>query len=127
MLNTRTLLMVTALLELATGAALLIVPALTAVLLLGEALTSSAALVVARVAGIALISIAIACWMARNDNRQAQSGQVAGMLIYNFAVPIVLIHGWFASGFEGFGLWPASVLHALLAIWCVVCLRPIRG
>jgi hypothetical protein len=125
--NTKALLIVTALIEVGTGAALLAVPSMTTTLLLGVGLTLPPALVVARVAGLALISISVACWLARNGDRSAQSGQVVAMLVYNLAVPIVLIHGWLASGFEGLGLWPASVLHTALAIWCGVCLRPIRS
>jgi hypothetical protein len=47
--------------EAATGLALLIVPSLFGRLLLGEELTGIA-ISVARVAGIALIALGIACW-----------------------------------------------------------------
>ena len=47
--------------EAATGLALLIAPSLVVQLLLGEQLTG-VAIPVARVAGIALIGLAIACW-----------------------------------------------------------------
>lgn len=45
----------------ATGLALLIVPSLVAKLLLGAEL-SGIAVIVARVAGIALVSLSVACW-----------------------------------------------------------------
>jgi hypothetical protein len=47
--------------EAATGLALLVVPLLVGQLLLGQDLTG-AAMPVARVAGIALIALGIACW-----------------------------------------------------------------
>jgi hypothetical protein len=47
--------------EAATGLGLLIVPSLVVQLLLGEQLTG-VAIPVARVAGIALIGLGIACW-----------------------------------------------------------------
>ena len=47
--------------EAATGMALLIVPSLVGQLLLGEDLTGIA-IAVARVAGIALIGLGVACW-----------------------------------------------------------------
>ncbi|MGE5203539.1 MAG: hypothetical protein ACM3O6_15890 [Acidobacteriota bacterium] len=47
--------------EVATGLALLIVPSLVGRLLLGEDLTGIA-IPVARVAGIGLIALGIACW-----------------------------------------------------------------
>jgi hypothetical protein len=45
------------------------------------------------------------------------------MLIYNLTVPVLLLHGYAASELAGIALWPAIVLHTLLAIWCIVCLR----
>lgn len=125
-MSTKALLIVTALIEMGTGVALLVVPSLTAELLLGEGLSAPPALVVARVAGVALISVGVACWLGRHAERHAQSGLVAGLLIYNLGVPIVLIHGWIASALEGLGLWPASALHTGLAVWCALCLRPSR-
>jgi len=120
--STKALLIVTALIEAGTGAMLLAAPSLMANVLLGDELTTSQSLVVARIAGLALISISIGCWLVRNGDRHAQAGQVAAIMIYNLAVPIVLMHAWIAWSVEGPGLWPASILHAGLAIWCLVCL-----
>ena len=49
--------------EVATGLALMIAPSLVGRLLLGEELTGIA-IPVARVAGIALIALGVACWPA---------------------------------------------------------------
>jgi hypothetical protein len=124
--STLALLIVTALLEFATGVALLIVPSLVAELLLGDGLTAPPAIVVARVAGVALVSVGVGCWFGRNGERVAQSCLVAGMLIYNLGVPILLLHARIAWSLEGWGLWPAVLLHGGLAAWCIACLRPIR-
>jgi hypothetical protein len=124
--STKALLIVTALIEVGAGVALVVVPSLAADLLLGEGLSSPQALVVARVAGAALISVGVACWLGSNGERRAQTGLVTGMLIYNLAVLIVLVHAWLAWALKGIGLWPAVLLHAVLGLWCVVCLRPIR-
>jgi hypothetical protein len=105
---------VTTTLEAGAGAALLFAPSWSSEFLLGEGLTSPAALAVARIGGAALLSIAVACGLER---------QVAGLLVYNLAVPIVLVHARFASHLEGLGLWPACVLHAGLAVWCAFELR----
>jgi len=54
-------LILTAVAEVATGVALLIVPSLVGRLLFGEELTG-VAIPVARVTGIALIALGVACW-----------------------------------------------------------------
>jgi len=43
--------------------------------------------------------------------------------VYNAAVPIVLTYTAKVDGTRAIGLWPAVVLHSLLAIWCIASLR----
>jgi hypothetical protein len=90
--------------EAATGVALLLVPSLVGHLLLGEELTGIA-IPVARVAGIALIALGVACWPGPPR---------VGMLIYSAAVTLYLAHVGFAGGWTGILLWPAVVLHVIL-------------
>ena len=117
------LLIVTAVLEAATGLALVLSPSMPASLLLGASLDTPG-LVVARVAGAALLALATACWLARNDpESRAASGLIAALLLYNVAVVTVLVHADTGLGLSGIGLWPTVVLHAALAVWCIACLR----
>ena len=125
-MNTRTLLIVTAFIEAGAGGALLLVPSMAVEFLLGEGLTSPQALVVARIGGAALISVGVACWLGRTGERRWQSGLVRGMVIYNFAVPLLLLQSWIASGPGGIGLWPAVVLHTGLGVWCSTCFGQVR-
>jgi hypothetical protein len=90
--------------EAATGLALLIVPSLVAWLLLGEKLTG-VAIPVARVAGIALIALGIACW---------PGPPIVGMLTYIGSVTLYLAYLGIAGGLAGVLLWPAVGLHAIL-------------
>jgi hypothetical protein len=90
--------------EAVTGLALLIVPPLVGQLLLGEALTGVAT-PVARVAGIALMALGIACW---------PGPPLVGMLIYSTLVTLYLGYLGFAGGVTGVFLWPAVVLHVIL-------------
>ena len=90
--------------EAATGVALLLVPSIVGRLLLGEELTS-VAIPVARVAGIALIALGIACWPGT---------PLIGMVIYSAAVTLYLAYLGLAGGLTGILLWPAVVLHAIL-------------
>jgi hypothetical protein len=90
----------------ATGLALLIVPSLVGHLLLGETLTGIA-IPVARVAGIALTALAIACW---------PGPPLVGMLTYSAPVTLYLAYLGFAGGLTGVLLWPAVALHVVLTI-----------
>jgi hypothetical protein len=118
------LLIVTALLETATGLALLLSPPLVAAVLLGASLEAPAALVVGRMAGAALLSLGGACWMARNDGpSRALRGLVAAMLLYNCAAVAVLANAGAGVRLVGVLMWPAVALHSALAVWCIACLR----
>ena len=90
--------------EAATGVALLIVPSLVGQLLFGVAL-AGIAIPVARVAGIALIALGVACWPGT---------PLAGMLAYSAAVTLYLAYLGFTGGLTGILLWPAVVLHVIL-------------
>jgi hypothetical protein len=90
--------------EAATGAALLIVPSIVVRVLLGES-PAGVAVAVARVAGIALVALGIACWGRPS----------LGMLIYSAAVGVYLAALGVAGGAAGVLLWPAVVLHVVLA------------
>ena len=118
------LLIVTALVETATGLMLLASPTRVVAFLLGASLDAPAALVVTRIAGAALLSLGCACWLARNDGpNRAVPGLVAAMLLYNCAAAAVLAHAGAVVGFAGILMWPAVALHVALAVWCIACLR----
>jgi hypothetical protein len=90
--------------EVATGLGLLIVPSLVGQLLLGEQ-PAGVAIPVARVCGIALIALGIACW---------PGPPLVGMLTYSALVTLYLAYLGFAGGLSGVLLWPAVMLHAIL-------------
>jgi hypothetical protein len=117
------LLKLTAILEAATGLALIAVPALVVRLLLGGEI-SGASIPLGRVAGAALLALGVACWLARDDTQsRAARGLVVAMLIYNIAATAVLAFAGIGSALHGVVLWPAVVLHAAMAAWCGACLR----
>ena len=117
------LLKLTAVIETATGLALIAVPAIVVRLLLGAEI-SGASIPLGRVAGAALLALGVACWLARDDTQsRATRGLVVAMLIYNIVATAVLAFAGIGLGLHGVVLWPAVVLHAVMAIWCIVCLR----
>jgi hypothetical protein len=92
--------------EVVTGMALLIVPSLVGQLLLGEELTG-VAIPVARVAGMGLIGLGIACW---------PGPPLVGMLSYSSVVTLYLAYLGFAGGLAGVFLWPVVAVHLVLSI-----------
>jgi len=47
-------------------------------------------------------------------------------LLYNTAVAAVLAYAGIGLGLTGVGIWPAVLLHAALAVWCLACFRTMR-
>jgi hypothetical protein len=124
----KALLIVTAVIESATGTALLTAPALVCSVLLGGSPGALAGLVVARMAGAALLALGIVCGSGSRDTlSRATVGIVAAMLLYNLAAVVLLVSARLCLGMAGMGLLPVAVLHAALAAWCIVCLRPVRS
>jgi len=125
---TRYLLILTALAEAATGVAMLAAPVALVSLLLGASLDSTGAVTVARVTGVAMISLAIACWLTRDEGRtRAGRAVITAMLLYNVAVAAILINGKLALDLNGIALWPAALAHVALAAWCGAALRAPSG
>src|SRR6267154_2059013 len=120
----KSLLKVTSVVEALTGAALVVAPALLVSVLMGASLEGSGSLIVARITGFALLSLAIACWQSQTENTTAI---IQAMLFYNITIALLLGYCVFGEKFSGVGLWPAIILHAGLAIWCVRSLRQLTG
>ena len=112
----------TAIIEAATGLALIAVPAIVVRLLLGAEI-SGASIPLGRVAGAALLALGVACWLGRDDTQsRAARGLVVAMLMYNIVATAVLAFAGIGLGLHGVVLWPAVVLHAAMAVWCITTL-----
>jgi len=120
----KTLLVTTTVIEMSAGLALAIVPSAVSMLLLGSSLDAPVAVMVGRVAGVALFTLGIACWLARRDGKSdAARGLVTAMLAYNILVSAILTFASLGAGLKGIALWPAVIFHAAMAIWCMICLQ----
>jgi hypothetical protein len=123
------LLKLTALIEAVTGLGLLAVPAIVVRLLLGAEI-SGASIPLGRVAGVALLALGVACWLAQYDTQScAARGLVSAMVLYNLGAVVILGAAGIQSQAVGIALWPAVVLHAVMTIWCVTSLlrKPTRA
>ena len=100
------LLLITGLAEAGTGVALMVAPSLVGRLLLGAEL-AGVSVVVARVAGIALLALGVGCW---------PGPAWLGMLTYNALGTVYFAKLALGGQWAGPLLWPAVGLHAVITI-----------
>jgi len=108
----RTLLMLSAALEAATGVALIAAPELVARVLLGAELSGSG-VAVARLAGCGLLALGLACWPGKDD---VTSQGTRALFVYNLLAGLYLGYLRVDGDFVSFLLWPACAVHTLLAL-----------
>jgi hypothetical protein len=81
------------------------------------------ALAVARVGGVALLTLGTASWLALGDaDSRAARALVAAMVVYNLGVALILGAVGVRSQSTGIAVWPAVLLHAAMTVWCIVSL-----
>ena len=101
---------ITALAEVGIGVGLIVVPSLVGRLLLGADL-AGVANPLARVAGIALLALGVACFPG--------STALCGMLTYNLLATAYLLYLAVRGEWVGPLLWPAVGLHIILTFLLV--------
>ena len=96
-----------------TGLASLLVPSVVTRLLLGADLPGAGPLVV-RCFGVALVAMAIACW-PRDTHAEPPMQALRALVVYNAMIAALL--GYAGAGLHLGGplLWPAVVVHAIVA------------
>src|SRR5208283_745916 len=103
------------------GLVLMIDPAIVLVLLLGVSETGGR-IRIGRIAGIALLSLGLACWPSR---QRVESGSTAfrAMLAYNMLVALYLAYLGMVEHQGGSLLWPGVALHAVVALLLIWTFR----
>jgi len=120
----KNLLTVTAIMEFGVGLAFLAYPSLPVNLLLGSSLITPVESALARVFGMALVALGIACWLSRSYlQSHFTKGLVGAMLVYNIGVSVILVYSALGLTLFGIGLWPAVLLHLAMAVWCITKLK----
>lgn len=102
----RSLLTISAILELITGLALVIMPTAVVSLLLNGSLTEATGMILGRIAGVALLSLALACWQARNDSTFSIV-MIRAMLLYDIGATTLLVY--------------AALIEKIFSYWFVAC------
>lgn len=103
-----------AVVEVCTGLALMVAPAIVVALLLGVS-ESGEGMPLGRFLGIALFALGLACWPSR---QRTDSGSPAfrAMLVYNVLIALYLAYLGTVGHLAGLLLWPAVALHAVVAL-----------
>jgi hypothetical protein len=114
-MTTRNLVKLSAAIEGATGLALIADPSFVVHLLLGAGLSDSG-IAVGRVGGFGLLSLGRACWPGGDD---PTPHAIWALFIYNLLAAPYLGYLRVEGGFVSYLLWPACVLHVLLAVLLV--------
>ena len=118
-----------AVIEFGTGAVSLAAPSLIGTTLLGSPLGTTVETIIARLAGVALIALALACWLLRNEEQsRAMKGLVGAALLYNCGAVGVLLYAGLGWGLFGSGFWLGVSVHVAMGIWCLLALlhKPAR-
>jgi hypothetical protein len=106
--------------ECLTGVGLIVQPALVVRLLFGEDL-GGIGLAVARVAGLGLLSLGVACW----PRPEATAPALRALLVYNALTAAYLTYLWLFREVDGTLLIPVIAIHALFTLlFARMSLRP---
>jgi hypothetical protein len=116
--GTRRILATAAAAEAVVGSALVLSPSLVTSPLLGaEAL--GIALIAGRVAGIALVALAFACWPRADAPGDSRS--YGGLVSYNGLAALLFAYVGLSDGPHGILLWPAAAVHSVIALLLAFC------
>ena len=102
-----------AVVEVGTGVALMIAPAIVIALLMGGE-ASGAFTPIGRCFGIALLALGLPCWPERQRANRS-SPAFRAMLIYNALVALYFAYLGTVGVWNGLLLWPVVVIHAAVA------------
>ncbi len=111
-MTTKTLVLAGAALETATGVFLMADPGLVVHLLIGASLSGGGD-AVARVCGLALFSLGLACWPSASV---VSAQAITALFTYNLLFALYIAYLGIAGGFVAYLLWPACILHASMAL-----------
>jgi len=124
----KALFIVSAVIELGAGLALLIVPSMAVALLFGVPLVTPVGLTITRLAGGALLALGVGSGIAAcgRDGRHG-AGMIAALLVYHIAAVILFGYAKIGYGTPGIPLWLVIGLHAGMTLWCLASLRGATG
>ncbi|MBV8639436.1 MAG: hypothetical protein JO322_15255 [Candidatus Eremiobacteraeota bacterium] len=122
--GSKQLLYLSAVTEALTGLVALVSPSLLAWLLFGLPLTIGGELL-GRLAGCALIALAIGCWPP--EDVREERAPLRGLFAYNVLAAVLLLVIAVRTPFGGVLLWPAVLFHGTLSVLFFLAWRKKRS
>ena len=98
--------------EVVTGLLLIAAPSLFTRAIFGAAMSGPGE-ALGRLCGIALLALAMACWL---EPRSTPAGARRALLAFSLGVPTFLIAHTLSGGPTGVLLWPAALAHLALSV-----------
>ncbi|HEY9114831.1 MAG TPA: hypothetical protein VIN10_09015 [Bacteroidales bacterium] len=117
----KTFLSITAFLEGITGVVLILVPQWIVYLLFSIPLEGTGGMIAARIAGIAIIFLALLCWFSRNE--KSNHILMTSLLFYNLAIIAIFLDAFFVHYLSGFFFWLVVLAHTALGVWGLFVMR----
>jgi hypothetical protein len=111
----------TAILEGLTGIALIAIPGTIGFILLGTPPNGPGTTIISMIAGAAILSLALICWLLRKISSPQKL--VMGMLVYNCVIIAIALYGIFIFGLSEPGLWMIILFHSGLSVWGVITIQ----
>ncbi len=115
----------TSIVEALTGLGLIIIPATVVRILLATELNSPLASLLAMIGGVAIFSVALACWMARSVGNPLV--EIKMLLFYNAAVSLILIYSTVKWGFGGIAFWGIILFHIAQTIISLLMVKKLAA
>ncbi len=110
----------TAILEGLTGTALIVIPDRIILFLLAKPTNGPEGKITTMIAGAAILSIAVICWLLRET--ASLKKLVKGMLFFNIVIILIAIYGMFCYDITNTGMWFVILGHFALFVWGIVIL-----
>ncbi|WP_264564892.1 hypothetical protein [Flavobacterium sp. N3904] len=114
----KTFLKLTALFEALTGLALIFVPKLVILLLFEVTLDGFGGQIAGMIAGAAILSIAIICWLMKEV--ESAIFVVKTLLFYNISIVAIVLYSIINYGVKGPGIYLIVGFHTIFSIWSLL-------
>jgi hypothetical protein len=114
-MNMTLFLKLTSFCETLTGIALIVAPKCIVWLLFQSVLNDTGGILIALIAGAALLSIGIMSWLVK-DTLAAAPLMVKALLFYNISVTVIVLYGMIRYDLRNPGVWLVTAFHLALAI-----------